>query len=159
MSESNIRVRPMERSDFEALRPIMRELHAVHSEARPDYYLPEDDPLTPEIFDFWFGEDMHPLVAEMDGEVVGYVTPELQRRVGNYVRPMLRLHIHDVAVAEKARRRGVGRALFREAERLGRSLGASRIQLSVWAFNTAAREFYASLGFEVRTLNLDLVLE
>ena len=152
MSESSIRVRPMERSDFDALRPIMSELHAVHSSARPDYYLPEDNPLTPEIFDFWF-------VAELDGEVVGYVTPELQRRVGNYVRPMLRLHIHDVAVAEKVRRHGVGRALFREAERLGRSLGASRIQLSVWAFNTAAREFYASLGFEVRTLNLDLVLE
>ncbi|WP_210507357.1 ribosomal protein S18-alanine N-acetyltransferase [Naasia sp. SYSU D00057] len=56
--------------------------------------------------------------------------------------------IQTVAVAEQARRRGLGRALvtalLAEAERRG----AQRVFLEVRADNPSAQELYRSLGFE-----------
>jgi ribosomal-protein-alanine N-acetyltransferase len=74
------------------------------------------------------------------GYVVGDVTPNFGRDIG---------HVKDLAVADAARRRGVGRSL------LVRSLvaltvdGAAVVKLEVREGNGAARALYRDVGFDV----------
>src|SRR4029079_18732687 len=86
------------------------------------------------------------LVAELDGQVAGYVRLshpfpiESSRHV---------LHITGIAVDPGFQRRGVGRALLRAAEAEARTQGARRITLRVLAPNEAARSLYEACGYIV----------
>ncbi|HEY0408512.1 MAG TPA: ribosomal protein S18-alanine N-acetyltransferase [Pyrinomonadaceae bacterium] len=59
------------------------------------------------------------------------------------------LHINNVAVREKCRRRGIGDALLATILERGKQRGASRAFLEVRAGNTAAQALYARHGFEI----------
>jgi GNAT superfamily N-acetyltransferase len=56
-------------------------------------------------------------------------------------------YIGELAVADRASRRGIGRALITAAEAWARDHGLRNLTLLTGAFNTNARAFYAALGF------------
>lgn len=66
-----------------------------------------------------------PIVAELDGEIVGFL--HLTDYICTYSDPILEIKM--LAVAEKTRRRGVGSALVRRAEEIGRENGYTGIRL------------------------------
>ena len=78
------------------------------------------------------------LVAEMDGAVVGTVVVGYDGHRG---------WINYLGVDPGCRRRGVGRALMAEAERLLRLEGCPKINLQVRTSNTDAIEFYRRVGY------------
>lgn len=98
------------------------------------------------------------LVVEVGGKPVGFLTGrlgDLPSRVARYeLRPSLEGRVADVFVEEWARGTGAGRALFREAERRLRAMGADHLKLGVAAGNLRAREFYRSWGFHEDGLRL-----
>lgn len=55
--------------------------------------------------------------------------------------------LDNIAVLDSWRRRGVGSALIREAERWAQSRGAQWLELGVYDFNVGARSFYLALGY------------
>jgi ribosomal protein S18 acetylase RimI-like enzyme len=79
------------------------------------------------------------LVAELEGVVVGVVMAgyEGHRGWANYL-----------AVDIGQRRRGIGSALMRDAERRLRLLGCPKLNLQVRGENTEVQAFYAALGFK-----------
>lgn len=81
---------------------------------------------------------VHALVAEADGEVLGYVAGSLVVDVAELQR---------LVVTASARRRGVARALLEALLALARDAGAERVLLEVRADNEGARAFYATAGF------------
>jgi len=104
-------------------------------------------PLWPEDVDFFAKdppEDV--LVAELDGEVVGYV--KLRRPTDLPSHRHVR-QVNGLAVDPAAQGRGVGRALLVAVIEEARRRGARRLTLQVLATNTGARALYASCGFEV----------
>ncbi|MEV5545021.1 GNAT family N-acetyltransferase [Streptomyces sp. NPDC052309] len=125
--------------DEQALRRLDHEtwsyLHAVSPRPQPD------DP----FFSERSGPGDH-LVAELGGEVVGYV------RLGFPTELASNRHVRQIrglAVADAARGAGVGRALVRAAVEEARREGARRVTLRVLGHNTAARKLYESEGFVV----------
>lgn len=66
------------------------------------------------------------------------------------------LNIHDVAVVPTMRSRGIGRALFAEAERVGRMRGCCKLTLEVLSGNNRAQQLYAALGFAPYALDPQL---
>ena len=81
------------------------------------------------------------LVAEVPGSgVVGYL---LAQRVAS------ELQIHNVAVTQAHRRKGHGRKLLREAERIGSEGGAEHALLDVRESNTVALALYRSFGYRM----------
>ena len=94
------------------------------------------------------GPDSTILLAERDDEVLGLLlvlirpAPELPmmmpRRTGM---------VDTLIVAERARRQGIGHRLMAAAEDWCRQQGCTDLQLTVWDFNTPARDLYAELGY------------
>ncbi|HHU37681.1 MAG TPA: GNAT family N-acetyltransferase [Propionibacterium sp.] len=83
------------------------------------------------------------LVAELDGEVVGYVHGEEYRLL--YERPMV--NVLGIAVSDTARQRGAGRALLTELEAWAHSRGAHALRLVSGDTRPGAHAFYGRLGF------------
>ena len=65
-------------------------------------------------------------------------------------------HIENICVDEKARGKQIGRCLFEKAKEYAKSIGAVRIQLSVFKFNKNARDFYEHLGMSAMSTCLHL---
>ena len=63
-------------------------------------------------------------------------------------------YIGELAVAEHASRRGIGRALITAADSWARDHGLANLTLHTGAFNTRARAFYAALGFTEEEVRL-----
>jgi ribosomal protein S18 acetylase RimI-like enzyme len=89
------------------------------------------------------GPEAH-LVAEADGEVLGYL--RLQDKYtfpeGDGV-----LSINGVAVAKEAQGRGIGSILLAAAAEEGTRRGARKITLNVHGTNTVARRLYERHGY------------
>jgi len=73
------------------------------------------------------------------GYVVGDVTPNFGRDIG---------HVKDLAVADAARRRGIGRSLLVQSLVTLAVAGAEVVKLEVRESNDAARTLYRDVGFE-----------
>src|SRR4051812_21319831 len=78
------------------------------------------------------------LVAELQGVIVGCVMAGYEGHRG---------WINYLAVDIGQRRRGIGTALMRDAERRLRLLGCPKINLQIRAENSDVQAFYAALGF------------
>jgi GNAT superfamily N-acetyltransferase len=68
------------------------------------------------------------------------------------------LHVTTVFVAESARRKGVGRALFAELARRALARRCTAVEWGAGASNEVALAFYRRIGAEARTGGVRLVL-
>jgi ribosomal protein S18 acetylase RimI-like enzyme len=85
------------------------------------------------------------LVAEDGGKVIGYLLYHLGYDSDAAAR---NLHVVDLYVEEKARRKKVGRALMAAAVEIAVEAGAEELVWSVYNLNSPAAAFYEKLGAE-----------
>jgi len=83
-------------------------------------------------------------VAEIDGEVAGYIHGEVYRLL--YWEPMV--NILGLAVSSDCRRQGVGKALMHQVEDWAREKGIKEIRLNSGGTRKEAHEFYRTIGFD-----------
>lgn len=86
------------------------------------------------------------MVAELDGEVVGYIIYEMERS---------EFHVLNVAVRPDCRRRGVGQQLIEKVIGKLRPRQRTRINLEVRETNLAAQLFFRRFGFQAITVLKD----
>lgn len=134
-------VRVAEAADAAALGALDRRcwstLHSVQPRPAPPYRPFFDARRLPE----------HCLVAELGSlGPVGYARVERSTPLACHAHVR---QIQGLLVDERARRRGVGRALLAAACEHARRQGAERITLRVLGHNAAARALYAAEGFAV----------
>jgi RimJ/RimL family protein N-acetyltransferase len=144
-----ITVRPARPADAEALGrmggALVRQHHHFDSER---FMLPED---VEGGYRWWLGKELRAkdavvLVAERDGEVIGYVYGRVESRDWSTLRDS---HggLHDIWVEESARGTGAGTLLAEELVRRFAELGVPRVILMSAAKNEAAHRFFARLGW------------
>jgi ribosomal protein S18 acetylase RimI-like enzyme len=85
------------------------------------------------------------LVAEMDGELAGYLRMKPASRLPENAHVVT---ISGLAVAPQARRAGVAAALLDAAAQEARARGATKLNLRVLGTNHAAMRLYEKHGFE-----------
>lgn len=85
-------------------------------------------------------------VAEVDGEVVGFVEPQVYEAV--YFLPLV--NILGLAVRESHRGMGIGKALMEAAEGWAKEIGATGVRLNSGADRTNAHAFYRNIGYEAK---------
>ncbi|WP_305124308.1 GNAT family N-acetyltransferase [Streptomyces sp. ODS05-4] len=112
-------------------------LHSVQPAPQPPY-----DP----FFDAAHRPEHYLVAEDEDGRIAGYIrlVPPTPLPSNAHVRA-----IQGLAVADRARGRGVARALLRAACAEAARQGAVRITLRVLGHNAPARALYASEGFAV----------
>jgi ribosomal protein S18 acetylase RimI-like enzyme len=81
-------------------------------------------------------------VAELGGEIVGFIDARLDRSPDPMHREMIYCHVIEIAVSGRHQNRGIGGELLRAAEEWGRQQGAEFASLEYLAVNTRAGEFY-----------------
>jgi len=91
------------------------------------------------------------LIAEENGEVVGYIMCRIELGLSNFGLSGLfkKGHIVSVAVLPQYRRKGIGQALVTSAMEGMRLYKAKQCFLEVRITNTSAVELYRKLGFEI----------
>ncbi len=97
------------------------------------------------------------LVAETDGQAVGFLVGSIERRSGVFMEREYG-HISDVYVQEPFRRRGVGKTLVDEALRWLEAKRVGRVRLQTDARNTLGFEFWKKLGFQTTVFTMDKLL-
>ncbi|MDE1820029.1 MAG: GNAT family N-acetyltransferase [Euryarchaeota archaeon] len=98
------------------------------------------------------------LIAELSRRSVGFLTGLLQPLAPSVARmeqrPNVQGFVLDVFVTPSVRGKGVGQALFMEAERRFVARGCDNVQLTVLPPNLEARRFYERAGYEPIDLRL-----
>jgi len=93
------------------------------------------------------------LVAELSGEIVGFIDVRLDRSPDPMHREILYCHIVEIAVSSRRQNQGIGGQLLQAAEDWGRRQGAEFASLEYLAANTRASEFYQRrMGYRVASI-------
>jgi GNAT superfamily N-acetyltransferase len=96
------------------------------------------------------GVDAITLVAECDGEIVGFVDARLERSRDPMHRDLVYCHVAELAVGRRYQSRGIGGQLLEAAEAWGHQNGATLASLEYHAANTRAGRFYQRrMGYSV----------
>ncbi len=119
------RIRPAVADDVETVVALEQAVFGI------DAWSPES------VLEELTGERRHAVVADVDGDVVGYAVT---------LRTDDLLDLQRIAVAADRRRSGIARGLLDEVRLHGRAAGAHRMLLEVSAGNVAALAFYAAEG-------------
>jgi ribosomal protein S18 acetylase RimI-like enzyme len=137
-------------SDLDAVLSLLRELDEAHVALEPSLLQPFSEPPRPSDWLLTRFADPNEacFVAEVSGRVVGFVWSKAQSppAIPAFIQKPLQI-VGDVVVEASLRGRGIGRALVERALDWGRARGLSQVQLTVFAQNSEAREFYDKLGF------------
>ena len=153
-----IAIRPAKQSDQEILGRYGAALMRQHHASDPRRFIMTEHPesgygrfLVSQLED----PDCAVLVAEDTGHVLGYVFASLEGTSWRDLRGPCGF-IHDVYVAEEARRRGVGQELARAAIGWIRSRGMGQVVLWSKTKNEAAQRLFATLGFRDTMVEMTL---
>lgn len=96
------------------------------------------------------------LVAEIEGEVVGYAAVMTRVRSEELEDGGMEYGlVADLMVLNQFRRRGIGRRLLEAAIQYASDRNVRRLRVGVLAANRAARRLYGSLGFQDYLLQLE----
>jgi ribosomal protein S18 acetylase RimI-like enzyme len=144
-----VTVRPARASDADALgrmgAALVQQHHGFDAQR---FMLPED---VESGYRWWLGKEMKAkdavvLVAERDGEVVGYVYGRVEARDWSSLRDRCG-GFHDIWVEASARGTGAGRLLAEALVRRFAELGVPRVILMSATKNEGAQKFFARLGW------------
>jgi ribosomal protein S18 acetylase RimI-like enzyme len=148
-----VKVRQATPDDVPALVALFQELDRMQSDwrvftPRPGFYDEVGDKYRESIEK----QNAVVLVAEDDAEVVGMAYGEV--RVPSRFSDERALELSGVVVRSGFRGRGVGRELVHEAARFAQERDVEWIELKTFAPNQGAMEFWETLGFTPRVVQL-----
>jgi ribosomal protein S18 acetylase RimI-like enzyme len=145
----NLTIRRATSSDVERIAEL-RLLSQEHSEgANPVVWRITEDGkklLKEKVENDLADSNIHVLLAEVDGEIVGCVQGEVTRR-SDYL-PITVGHVSLIYVMKQFRRKGVGRRLMEELCRFFNSNKAEQLTVRYIIGNKEAEGFWRKLGFE-----------
>jgi GNAT superfamily N-acetyltransferase len=148
--ESNMNIRQAVLADKSLLSSLCMDVQRLHAGRHPDIFkMPQNDDFAIAFFEEMLADPLvTALIAEEDGQALGYVLYKLIERPENpFTLAMRYLLIDQISVRPEAQGRGVGAALMEQVEAQARERNVPRIQLDSWGFNTDAHAFFEKMGF------------
>jgi GNAT superfamily N-acetyltransferase len=154
-----VEIRPAVPEDADGIARTFLESAEYHAELDPERY---STPSVETISARYREGRQHPshagpavmtLVAELSGEIVGFIDARLERSTDAMHRAMSYCHIAEIAVRSGRRNQGIGGRLLGAAEDWGRRLGAEFASLEYHAANTSASLFYRErMGYRLASI-------
>ncbi|MEM1107634.1 MAG: GNAT family N-acetyltransferase [Planctomycetota bacterium] len=151
-----ISIRPAKADDIPDLLRLNAEVHALHVDAKPEFFQPAAPNSMSDLFAERLSSENSMLwVAQDDQETVGYLVAIIKQRPANAFSPARRwFDIEEIGVASDQRRQGIGNRLIETTIASAKQLGIDDIELTVWAFNGAARQAFQRMGFTAQNTRM-----
>jgi ribosomal protein S18 acetylase RimI-like enzyme len=154
---ATITIRPAVSEDADGIARVYLESAEHHASLDSRYWIPDAEVLRARYRE---GRQHPPetagkaitLVAEIGGEIAGFVDAWLERSTDPLQRDILYCIINELAVSSRLRSQGTGGQLLQAAEDWGRQRGAELAALSHLANNTRAAAFYQRMGYAVTAI-------
>jgi L-amino acid N-acyltransferase YncA len=148
-----IRVRPMTVADYAPLRTlddaVMRYSARAFLGFDWDSATPKEQEeqraITPDAFAFYVGTGCS-LVAEIEGEIAGYV---LVQQLRHFDLEPVAVWVEDISVHPDHHRRGIATALYRHLAEQARAAGATVILAGIHTDNAASLAMHRRVGFDI----------
>jgi ribosomal protein S18 acetylase RimI-like enzyme len=150
-------IRRAEKGEADVLALLNGDVQAIHASAVPWLFKAPGPETFPEReFAFLLEvEDNLLFIAEVDGAPAGYAFAEIMRRPESaFCNAYDLVHLHHISVRPAHRRHGVGTALLAAVRAAADERNIKLIEIGVWNFNEAARDFFRRHGFAARTETL-----
>jgi ribosomal protein S18 acetylase RimI-like enzyme len=154
-----IKIRPAVSEDCNGIARAFVESAEYHARLDPERY---SAPAVETISARYRERQQHPtdaggqgitLVAELSGEIVGFIDARLERSPDAMHREMTYCHVAEISVSCGYQNHGIGEQLMRAAEDWGRRQGAEFASLEYHAANTRASNFYQRrMGYSVAAI-------
>lgn len=144
-------IRKASATDLEAIVALSGFVLRQHADALPDLFkVPTESQKARDAFQEFLADSTSLMLLAEEEVAAGYLWAQFQDRPESWAQLGQRLlYIQHMAIAPQFRRKGVGSLLLTRAIDIARQEGIKRIELDVWSFNSDARRFYATHGFEV----------
>jgi len=155
----SVQVRQAVLTDYSCFARVAREVHEHHVAAVPSVFRSVDIAFSEERYaELVSDENATMLVADCDGDIVGYAVLVLRHTARDIFVPRTIGFVENFGVAKSHRRRGVGSLLMSACAAHAKERGATSLELDCWEANREAARFYASVGMHVmrRWLSMDL---
>jgi len=152
-----IEIRPAVPDDADGIARTFLESAAYHAELDPErYWIPAVETISARYRDGLQQHASHAsrkdvtFVAELSGEIVGFLAARLEQSPDAMHREMIYCHIAEIAVRRERWNQGIGGRLLRAAEDWGQRVGAEFASLEYLAANERASLFYQkNMGYRV----------
>ncbi len=160
MHNNEIEIRRAKLFDIEKLDYLLFQVHKVHSDARPDLFVPGAKKYTDEQLRQILKDETKPIfVATQNGTVLGYAFCVL---INNGDEPShtdnTTLYIDDLCVDETCRGKGIGKLLYNFVVEYAKKCGCYNVTLNVWADNKNAVAFYEKIGLHIQKIGMEKIL-
>lgn len=144
-------VRDALESDLGSIAELLLIVHQMHVKAQPGTYRDISHERALEFLAPRLTESNDYLrVTEFESEVQGYCSAAIRSCPSiPILQPGEFIYVNEIVVRPGSRRSGVGRALVVDLKEFAREKGVNQIKLDVGYFNSEARAFFQSQGFEV----------
>lgn len=159
----NLIVREAIMKDYEELNILVKEVHDLHVNNRPDVYVDTEIPLE---YDY-FAELLEKrnsrifVVEDMKSEkLLGYsIVNIMNPKSISILKNKKFLYIDDIMVKSSFKMNGIGKRLFNHIKEFAKNNEVESIQLNVWSFNEDAIKFYEYMGMKNRNIRMEMTIE
>jgi ribosomal protein S18 acetylase RimI-like enzyme len=140
--------------DLDRLIPLWEEQYKYHHDLDSDYYVKNSEELTKKFREYLTKciekDDPYILVAELEGEFVGFITFEIDD--ADYFDTNIKKYgsVLELYVSKKHRRKGIGTKLMKSVEDFFKSKGLEWVELQCSSYNEMALMFYDKSDFKNR---------
>ena len=153
-------IRKATEQDIEGIISLLYQVHAVHSNGRPDIFIPGGIKYTEEEVKAILKNESTPVFIFVNEDaVLGYAFCEIKVTEGDTsLMDRKTLYIDDLCVDKNARGQHVGTALYDFVVSFAKEISCDSITLNVWEFNESAKIFYEKRGLKPLKTVMEQVL-
>ena len=156
-------IRKAEERDLDRIEEILRQVHDIHSEGRPDIFVKGGVKYTRSDLGILLEDYNRPIFVYVDDdtdELMGYAfcVYEFSKETTSF-HARKSMYIDDLCVDEKYRGKGIGEELFKFVCDLAKKRNCVGVTLRSWECNNGAASFYEKMGMKTLYTALELRLD
>ncbi len=147
--------------DKPEIHELLKQVHKIHSEGRPDYFKSGGIKYTGAELSIVLSDNSRPIFVfvDSDNKIRGYmfcIEDYIEDCSSLYSRHTL--YIDDLCVDSNFRGQGIGTKLYNHALDFARRNGCKAVTLRVWSFNKEAMSFYEKHGMKPMHTTMEQIL-
>lgn len=150
-------IREARSEDIDQILILTNSVADKHGKNRPDILIEHPYHITHEKLERnMLSDSHHMIVADEDEKIIGVILCSIRSYVDDIkYRDAKVISIEDTCVDPAFRGKQIGSMLLDYIKKLARTIGCSRLESNVWAFNSESELFFQANGFDIQRMIME----